>query len=91
MTLIEPDGETFFARGSRLSLVAISIFEKMAGVELRSRSGIRSDFRNRLQVHRSSSRTRLDLYSIAVGRTMYGRQLTFGRGAGFFVRSDSFI
>src|SRR5207245_9524308 len=50
----------------------------MAGVELRSRSGIRSDFRNRLQVHRTSSRTRLDLYSIAMGKRRTAANLLLG-------------
>src|SRR5438876_2285209 len=50
----------------------------MAGMELRSRSGIRSDFRNRLQVHRSSSRARLDLYSIAMGKRRAPANLLLG-------------
>src|SRR2546427_12312732 len=50
----------------------------MAGLELRSRSGIRSDFRNRLQVHRTSSRTRLDLYSITMGKRRTAANLLLG-------------
>src|SRR6266436_4405628 len=50
----------------------------MAGVELRSRPGIRGQFRNRLQVHRSSSRARLDLYSIAVGERRTAANLLLG-------------
>src|SRR5213596_2219833 len=40
----------------------------MARLELRSHSGFRGDFGNRLQVYRSASQSRLSCYSIAVGK-----------------------
>ena len=87
VALIEPDGEAFFAARSRLSIVAISIFEKMAGVELRSRSGIRGDFGKRLQIHRATSQTRHRPSLDCCGATTFGRRLISGRDAGFFACS----
>src|SRR5207249_10137187 len=40
----------------------------MARLELRSHSGFRGDFGNRLLVYRSASQSRLSCYSIAVGK-----------------------
>src|SRR5438874_9233311 len=68
----------FLCRGSHLSLIAISIFEKMAGMELRSPSGIRGHFRNRLQGHRSSSRARLHFYSLALGKKSAAANVLLG-------------
>ena len=44
--------QRFLRRGSRLSIVAMSIFEKVVGLELRTRSWFRSNFGNRLQTYR---------------------------------------
>ena len=55
-------------RRSRVSVVAMSIFEEMAGVELRSCPWFRRDFGDRLQIHRAASRSRIDLYSIVWGK-----------------------
>src|SRR5436305_7616031 len=64
--------------GSGLTIVSISLFENLAGVELRSRSGIRGDFRNHLQVRRSSSRLRLSCYSITLGKRRAAPDLLLG-------------
>src|SRR5882724_6127512 len=56
----------------------MSVFEKMAGVELRPRSGIRGDLRNRLQVHRSSSQSRLKRYPDALGKRCAATDLLLG-------------
>src|SRR5438067_9577483 len=50
----------------------------MAGVELRSRSRIRSDFRSCVQLHRSSSRPRIDRYPLALGRRRAAADLFLG-------------
>src|SRR4029077_9247160 len=67
-----------FRRGSRVSLAELSAFEKMASMELRSHSGICSNFRNRLQLHRSSSRSRLDLCSLTLGKRRAAADLLLG-------------
>src|SRR5437870_13513143 len=50
----------------------------MPRVELRSRSVKRSDFRNRFQGQRTLSRTRLDLYSSAMGKRRTAANLLLG-------------
>src|SRR4030095_8634107 len=63
---------------SRVSLVAISIFEEMAGVGLRSCPWFRTDFRGCLQVHRAASQSRINLYSIALGQGRAAADLFLG-------------
>src|SRR4029077_12204018 len=50
----------------------------MAGMELRSHPGIRGNFGNRLQVHRSASRSRLGRYSVTLGRRRAAADLLLG-------------
>src|SRR5438270_934280 len=50
----------------------------MAGVELRSRSRVRGDFRDRLRPRRSSSRPRFIHYSIALGEKRAAADLLLG-------------
>src|SRR2546430_16771569 len=50
----------------------------MARLELRSHSGFRGDFGNRLQVYRSASQSRLSCYSIAVGKRRAATDLLLG-------------
>src|SRR5438034_10482862 len=52
----------------------------MARLELRSHSGFRGDFGNRLQVYRSASQSRLSCYSIAVGKRRAATDFLLGTG-----------
>ena len=65
-------------RRGRVSLVAMSIFEEMAGVELRSCPWFRRDFGGRLQIHRAASRSRINLYSIPLGQRCAAADLFLG-------------
>ena len=69
---------SLLCRRSRISVAGISILEEMAGVELRSRSWFRCDLRDRLQIHRAASQSRIDLYSVVVGQRRATADLFLG-------------
>src|SRR5262245_52797435 len=50
----------------------------MADLELRSRSWVRRNFRNRLQIHCATSRSRINPYSIIVGQRRAAADLFLG-------------
>ena len=78
VAFIEPNGEAFFAAEAVYRSLAISILKEMAGVELRSRSWFRRHLRDRLQIHRATSQSRIDLYSIVVGQRRATADLFLG-------------
>src|SRR5881392_4113107 len=90
MALIEPGGETFLPRKPSIARCDIDLREdgwRGATITFRDSRSFPKSLTNSSLVTAGSAQLLLDCY----GEKTYGRQLTFGRGAGFCARSDSLI